>query len=313
MRKLLILVLLATVAVPAGCVPAEPHTLKIGVLPITDVVPMYVAQQEGYFQQEGLEVKLVPVTSGAERDALIQARGIDGELNEILTTVLTNAGAAEEVRIVTTARRPYPEAPMFFLLSAPGSGITQPEQLQGVEIGIAENTVIEYVTHRLLEHAGLRAGEWAVTNVPKIPVRLELLLGGQLQAGVLPDPLASLAQLQGAAVILDDTSRPEVSLSVISFREEVLRDRPEAVQAFLRAYDRAVEAINADPQRFQNTLIETARVPEALQDQYHLPPFPQQELPTEAQVQDVVDWCLEQDLIDASLGYDQVVDASFRR
>ncbi len=303
--------LLAGCTVPAS--PQEPKTLKIGVLPITDVVPAYVAQEQGYYADEGIEVQLVPVASGAERDSLIQAGGIDGELNELITTILTNAGSETKVRVVTTARRPFPDVPLFFILSSPGSGITSAEQLKGVEIGISENTVIEYVTDRVLQRQGFQPDEIVFTNVPRIPVRLELLLNDQLKAAVLPDPLASLAQMQGARVVLTDNVYPEVSLSVLSFREDILKDRPNTVRAFLRAWDKAVADINADPRKFRNLLIEKARVPEPLQDRYDLPPFPEKELPSEAQVEDVVDWALEKGLISQPMGYEEVVDPAFRR
>lgn len=292
--------------------PAEPTTLKIGVLPITDVVPMYVAQAEDYFEAEGIQVELVPVASGTERDSLIQAEGIDGELNEILTTLLTNAGEGADVKIVTSALHPFPSEPMFYIVAGPQSGITGPADLRGVEIGSAENTVIQYVAERLLEHAGVAPDEVRFTNVPKIPVRFELLMNGQLPAGVLPDPLASLAQLQGGRVVLDDTSRPDVSLSVISFRTEVLKDRPNTIRAFLRAYDKAVAAINAHPEQYEDILIQTARVPEALQGKYTLPTFPEKEIPSQAQVEDVVKWAMAKGLISQPPAYDDLVDASFR-
>ncbi len=303
--------LLAGCTVPAS--PQEPKTLKIGVLPITDVVPAYVAQEQGYYADEGIEVELVPVASGAERDSLIQAGGIDGELNELITTILTNAGSETKVRVVTTARRPFPDGPLFFILSSPGSGITSAEQLKGVAIGISENTVIEYVTDRVLQRQGFQPDEVVFTNVPRIPVRLELLLNDQLKAAVLPDPLASLAQMQGARVVLTDNVYPEASLSVLSFREDILKDRPNTVRAFLRAWDRAVADINADPRKFRNLLIEKARVPEPLQDRYDLPSFPEKELPSEAQVEDVIDWALEKGLISQPMRYEEVVDPAFRR
>jgi len=305
------LLLLAGCSVPAP--PQEPKTLKIGVLPITDVVPAYVAQEQGYYTAEGIQVELVPVASGAERDSLIQAGSIDGELNELITTVLTNAGSDVKVRTVTTARRPFPEVPLFFILSSPGSGIEAVEQLKGVEIGISENTIIEYVTDRILQREGFQPDEIAFTNVPRIPVRLELLLNDQIKAAVLPDPLASLAQLQGARVVVSDAVYPEVSLSVLSFREDILKDRPDTVRAFLRAWDKAVADINADPRKFRNVLIKNARVPEPLQDRYDLPTFPEGELPNEAQVQDVVDWAVGKGLIQEPLSYDEVVASEFRR
>ena len=40
----------------------------MAVLPILDTLPMYVAQQEGLFEQNGVQVEFIPVASGAERD-----------------------------------------------------------------------------------------------------------------------------------------------------------------------------------------------------------------------------------------------------
>lgn len=317
-RWFALLVLLAVLGlVAAGCVSpgqsAEPKTLKIGVLPIADVVPMYVAQQEGFFTQEGIQVELVPVAGGTERDALIQSGGLDGQLNEVLTTLLTNAGGNVQVKIVTMARRPFPNQPLFYIVTAPNSGIAGLEGLKGVEIAIGENTVVHYVADRVLQRAGLTAGDIRFTNVPKIPVRFELVMSGQVKAAVLPDPFASLAVLQGAGVAVDDTAYPEVSHSVISFRTDILKDRPNTIKAFLRAYDKAVQAINQHPQKYQDILVQTARVPEALQGRYTLPTYPEGELPSEAQVEDVVQWALEKGLIQKPLRYDQLVDTSFRK
>ncbi len=318
-RRLASLVLVAVLLglVMAGCAlpgqSPEPKTLKIGVLPIADVVPMYVAQQEGFFAQEGIQVELVPVAGGTERDALIQSGGLDGQLNEVLTTLLTNAGGTVQVKIVTMARRPFPNQPLFYIVTAPDSGITSPEQLKGVEIAIGENTVVHYVADRVLQHAGLSASDIRFTNVPKIPVRFELVMSGQVKAAVLPDPFASLAVLQGAGVVIDDTAYPEVSHSVVSFRTDVLKDRPNTIKAFLRAYDRAVRAINENPEKYRDILVQTARVPEALQGRYTLPRYPEGELPTEAQVADVIQWALDKGLIKQSLRYDDLVDASFRK
>src|SRR4030067_80621 len=42
---------------------AQPVNLKIAVLPILDALPMYVANQKGYFQDLGVNVEFIPVAS----------------------------------------------------------------------------------------------------------------------------------------------------------------------------------------------------------------------------------------------------------
>ena len=53
--------------------PAEPVTLRIAVLPIMDALPMYVAQQEGLFEKNGIQVEFIPAASAAERTAAVSA------------------------------------------------------------------------------------------------------------------------------------------------------------------------------------------------------------------------------------------------
>ena len=298
-----------TVPTPAAT-PAEAATLRVAVLPITDVIPFYVAQQEGEFSQRNLTVELVPVSGGPERDTLLQAGGADCALNEVLGTILFNAGEGEELRVVSTALRAFPEAAHFYLLAAPQSGVSTPADLSGRTIAISSNTIIEYWTDRLLTQQGVDITTVETTNVPQIPVRLELLMSGQVDAAVLPDPLGSLAILQGAVPILDDTIAPELGLSVISCRLSVVENQPDAVRALVAGWDAAVDAINADPAQFGNVLIENTRVPEPLQDRYSLPPFPVAENPTPAEVDDVLAWAMEKGLITESQSYEMVVRAA---
>ncbi len=275
-------------------------------------MPFFVAEQEGYFADAGVQAEAVPASSAAERETLIQSNGAECELTDIHGVVLTNAAEAEPLRIVASTRQATPDAPVFFLLTAPGSAITTTDQLAGANIGISENTVIDYWQDRILTAAGVDPATVTRTSVPQIAVRLELLMGNQLDAAVLPDPLAALAQLQGATVLLDDTILPEAGVSVLACRADVLATQRDAVAALVTGWDQAIEAINADPAAYRNVLLERTNVPEPLQDRYDLPTYPVQQIPSEDQVLDVVAWALDRGLLDAPLTYDQLVDPTFR-
>ena len=297
----------------AGNMNGELSPLSVAVLPITDVVPFYVAAQEGYFADAGIEIDLIPVSSAAERDTVVQTGAAECALTDINGVVLTNAGEANPLKVISTARQASAEQPVFYLLSSPQSGITSPEQLAGATIAISENTIIDYWNDRMLASAGLDPADVKKTNVPAIPVRLELMLSGQVDAAILPDPLASLALLQGAPIVMDDSSNPEIAVSVIVCRQDAIDANPASVSALIAGWDRAVESINADPAAYRNVLIENTRVPEPLQDKYTLPQFAVKAIPSEAQVQDVVDWAVDKGIVDGVLAYDEVVDPSLRK
>ena len=209
---------------------AVPTPLRIAVLPIVDALPLYVAQQEGYFADQGIEVELVPASSAAERDQLLQAGQIDGMITDLVALALYNHDATQVIGL-RYAMVPTAQSPQFRILASAASGYTTPADLAGVPVGVSEGTVIEYVTDRLLAAAGVPYSEIETLAVPRIPDRMSLLSAGELAAATLPEPLGSLAAMQGATLIIDDSAHPEFSCSLYAMRADVVRDRSDAVEA----------------------------------------------------------------------------------
>ncbi|MFN2219742.1 MAG: ABC transporter substrate-binding protein [Anaerolineae bacterium] len=290
--------------------PVEAKTLKIAVIPVIDILPLHVADQEGFFDQVGVDVELVPVKSAQERDTLMQTGQVDGMLTDLLSPVLFDQKEAQ-ITVVRTARRVYPGSPVFSILARPGSEIASPLDLAGVEIGTAQNTVIAYITERMLENEGLSTDRIASQEVSAIPVRFELLVNGGIPAATLPDPLASGAVAAGAVLVVDDTTVPELSQSILAFSTETLQAEPEAVRKFLAAWEMAVEELNSNPEKYNDLLIEKGRVPESIQGTFRMPPFPRASVPTPAQLADVVKWSIDKGLIEEDIPYERMVDDDY--
>jgi len=284
--------------------------LKVALLPILDVFPFYVAESEGYFVDLGVDVKAVPVASGLERDQLMQSGAIDGMLNEMITTANFNRNRVQ-VKSVISARKAYGDYPLFRLLSAPGIKFSATKDLAGVPIGISKNTIVEYVTDRLLAAEGLEAKAIVKKSVPVIPERYQLLLQGQLKAATLPDPLAKSALAAGAGEIVDDSAYPGYSVSVLSFHINSLRNKAHAVRLFLKAWDRAAAAINQNPEAFRGLLLKKIRVPKNIQQTYKIPPYPRREVPNAGQWADVMAWMTEKGLLGSALPYDGSITDDF--
>jgi NitT/TauT family transport system substrate-binding protein len=293
-----------------GCGQEEPQVLRIALIPVLDVLPFHVASQNGYFKDLGVEVEAVPVKSGQERDTLMQTNQVDGMLTDLLSPVLFNQQSAE-IKVVRTARRVYPDKPMFRLLAAPGSDVTSPQDLARVPVGVAQNTVIAYLTDRMLEKAGLSSDDILFEEVSAIPVRFELLVNGEIAAATLPDPLASGAMAAGAVLVTDDTSVPELSQSILTFSADALAQKPEAVRRFLEAWEMAVEELNMHPDQYHDLLVTEGRVPESIQGTFGMPPFPKASVPTPAQLADVNQWLLDNGLVGNKVPYERMVDESF--
>ncbi|MCL6446760.1 MAG: ABC transporter substrate-binding protein [Armatimonadetes bacterium] len=315
------LVVAALAVLAAGCgqkagqpgTPGQPRAeqfrIKLGMLPIIDNLPFWVAQEKGYFQAEGLDVELIPFPSAVERDSAFTARKIDGAVGDLLAVAALN-DAGVPLKAVSIAMGAKPGESRFAVLSAPDSNIRRPEQLKNVEIAMSLNSIIEYTTDRLLQHQGLKPDEIKKVSIPKMPVRLESLLQGKVKAATLPDPLATLAAIKGAHIVAD-TLNDNVAQTVVIIQQEMLDQNLPAVKKLMKAYGRAVADIQADPAGFNRLLAEQAKVPEEVlaSKEHRLPVnFSAPQLPARKDVQDVLDWMKERNLLKKPLKYEDLVD-----
>lgn len=318
MKKTFVLFFILTVVLSLlGCAPqatptSQPATLKVVALPILDTMPVLVAQQQGLFSKYNLTVEFIPAGSAPERDQLVAAGQADGMLNEVLSALYFNKESAR-VQVVRYARAATKDAALFTLVANPNSGVKSVADLKGKSVGISEGTIIQYVTERLLTAEGVNPQEVKLTSVPKIDARLALVKSGELDAAVLPEPLASVAVKEGSVAIISDAAYPQYSFSTWTFRNEVLKNNPEAVKRFLLALEDAVALINADPARaeWKQLLVENKILPAPLAETFVVPPFVTAGVPTEEQFMDTLTWAKEKGFLKADQTYQDVINASF--
>jgi len=298
----------------ACAAPSQPtqdvQPLRVALLPVLDTLPFYIAAENGYFEDEGVQVEAVPVASPVERDQLMQAGEIDGMLTEPGTVALFNQQDSL-LMIVLTARAATDTGPVFRVLAAPNSDITTPSDLAGVPIGVSQNTIIEYVTERMLTESGVAPDQIITESVPVIPERFQLLMQGELQAATLPDPLAQAALQAGAKLVVEDSQYPMYSVSVMAFTQDTIQNNGEAVRRFVAAWDKAVADLNAAPEAYRTLFLEKVNVPESVQDTYQIPAFPRGEVPSEALWADVLTWLKDKGLVEADVVYSSSVTPEF--
>ncbi len=284
--------------------------LTVAFLPIIDALPLYIAESQGYFENEGLQVKALSVANPIERDRLMQSGEIDGMLNELSTLALFNRDEVQ-LKAVITVRKPMTGSPYFRIVASPGSKISSPKDLAGIPIAVSKNTVIEYLTERILQAEGIPSESIKTKNVPVIPERFQLLMSGALPAATLPDPLGEAAIAAGAVLVIDDLSHPEFSVSVLSFTADLTDNNSRAVEGFVRAWNRAVKDLNSDPEAFRELFLEKVRVPEIIEKTFRIPEFPYGEIPGKDQWNDVISWLQEKKLIDTSPLYESSITDIF--
>ncbi len=288
----------------------QSQPLKIGVLFIEDNLPLFLAEAEDRFKKAGLDVELVPFPSAAERDTALQAGQIDGEAADIIAASLLKKGGTD-VRISTITLGVTPKEGRFVLLGSPNSNFKSAADLKNVKIAVSENTIIEYVTDMLLTREGLKKEEIQKLSIPKMPIRLQMLVNNQLSAALLPDPLASLAEKQGAKVIIDDTTiNDNVSQVVLIFRKDSIETKKDEIKKIIEIYGQAGSDLTNYPDKYKELVFEKAKIPAPIKDTYKSPTFSPPQAPLEQDIINVMNWMVERKLLDKPYKYEELVDKS---
>jgi NitT/TauT family transport system substrate-binding protein len=260
-----------------------------------------VARDEGFFDREGVAVELIVFSNPQERDAAIQAGRLDGAISDLLAAAFFAAGGFDtRVTSLTDGR--------YGIVASPQSQIKSLAELRGKRIGLSANTIIQYTVDAQLESAGVPMTEYEAVSVPRMPLRLEMVLGGQIEGASLPEPLLTAAAAQGA-VLLSTTDATGIDAGILLFSKKVLDSRLESLRAFYRAYYQAGLKINANPGAYRDYLVENAAFPAAVRDAYQFVTYRKPALPAVSQFEQALGWLKARKLLDADLKVEDLADS----
>lgn len=308
-RWILIGVVVLVVAAVPGCLEQQEVggegaaiAMKVGAMPDEATLPYYVAEREGIFAAHGLDVEVVPFMSALERDSAFIAGAIDaGENDPVGVLVLRNAGY--DIKIVSRELEETPAKMRFALLASPQSDIRSVADLEGKQLAMSSNTVIEWITDSLL-------GDVQPIKIEekKVPIRLQLLLEGKYEAATLAEPLASYALYKGAHLISSDAMSEEtIGHTVIVFRGKFIDEHPGSVAQFLAAYDEAVDRINAHPEQYRALVVEIAKVPAEIASTYQMATYMKAAPYPEENFEQVLSWMERKGLVTEVISYNDVM------
>ncbi len=309
MRKIfaVMLVFVLTLAVGCGNPGGEEKPqkgalapLEIGLMPDTDSLPFIIAREKGYFEEEGVKVNLQQFRSAMDRDSALQSGNLDGAVSDLLAVAFAKSGGFD-VKVVSASDGSYR------LVVGKEESVATPRDLTGKDVAVSRNTIIEYVTDRIMEREGMAEGSINKVIIPQIPTRLEMLQNGKLPAATMPEPMASIAVHNGCR-LLASSDQMGINPGVIMFTSKALNDKKASIQAMYRAYDKAVKYLNETPrQEYMGLVVEKGGFPPAAEDALKLPEYHEAALPKESDVAECIEWLREKALIQESYGYDDIV------
>ncbi len=249
----LVIVLALALAAP-GRVLGQPPLTKIRVVhvPVLIFAPLYVAMERGYFARQGIEVELITTPGGVSSFAVLaggRAEVVVGGLG----AALFNAAARElDFKVVGPVHmeRPPVSTPLVISKKAWDSGeIRSVRDLRGKRVS---TNVLGSATEFWVQAALLKGGltiddvQLVAVNFPEVPAALA---NGAIAAGLLGEPLATLAEEQGQIVRLAEDFVNGVQVTALYYGGEFMRMQPKLAVGFMVAWLQASRDLFGDGYR----------------------------------------------------------------
>ena len=243
-RSLLCCALLATLAAcsradaPAADAAAAPRKVRVAFSPHLSWAPIMVAQSEGFFKAEGLDVELVPALRPEESLTALVTGDIDVRPGPINAGFLSAVAKGAKMRITGGQGELAPGACTYYaIVLRPGLEPSPATPIR--KMRMSQDGMTRYVVSRMLAPHGVDVKSIETVRIPE-PVMAMSLERGSLDAVAVSEPALTRTAKVGRVWIKAQDIVPGFQWAVVTFGDRLLNKEPETGRRFMRAYNRGV-------------------------------------------------------------------------
>jgi NitT/TauT family transport system substrate-binding protein len=254
----------------------ETTTLKVGVIPIADVAPLYVGIDQGFFADENLEIEPQLASGGA----VIVPSVVSGDFQvgfSNVTSLLIAASEGLPLQIIAQGVLGGAEAKQGVawdgVLVPEDSPISEPADLEGKTIAVNTlNNVGPLTINTALDKAGVDYESVEYTEV-EFPDMVGALDQGRVDAAWVVEPFLSQGIAEGDVALLYPYEETAESLTVATWfaTSEYAEQNADVVDAFVRAINESNQYAAQNPDAVRKALPEYTEIPPEAAEQITLP------------------------------------------
>ena len=218
-------------------VKEEKESIKIAASTWPGWSHVFLAQEKGFFKKNNVDVELIHIHEHIDAQKPFLNGDVDGVFQCLTDTVIQNSEIRSKVVYVSD-------------YSSTGDVIVGDvdtlSALKGKTVGIEGiNTFSHIFVLKALEKAGLSESDVQFEVVPAHEV-LEALEEGRIDAGHTWEPTKSAATQKGYNILCTAGDMPGIITDLLVFDSEIIKERPEDIQAIVKSIAEAQEYRDAN-------------------------------------------------------------------
>lgn len=303
-------------AAPAPVV--EPDTVRIVMLPFLGFAPFFIAQEEGYFAEQNIELEVLEQQRSTEAITLLIQGEIDVAAGFLRPNMVNAVVRGSTLKAVANKGYLAADGCTYLGLTANKTLVESGElmdvaDMQGRRVAFDPAGVEGYYIDRILQEADLTFDDIEIVTVPQ-PAIYEAMADGSVDLANGGEPWLSRQLASGAAVTWRPAQEvlPDATVAFIFYGPSLLTENPELGVRFMAAYLKAARQYNEGKTERNLAIMAqyTSLDVDFVADSCWLP-IPEDAAVNPISVEDYLAWSLAAGLIDEALSVDEIWTTQF--
>src|SRR5918997_6228141 len=253
---------------------AEQTTLRVGVIPIADVAPLYLGVKQGFFEDQSLKIE----PQLAEGGAAITPAVLSGDFQIGFSNTISLLIASSKnlpVQIVSQGVLGGKDASEAWadLLVPKGGEIKDGKDLEGKTIAVNTlNNICEVTIKASLEKDGVDVDSLKFTEVP-FPDMNAALEAGRVDGACVVEPFVSQGKA-GKAKGIDPfyvRTAPDLTVATYFTSRQYAEENADVVDRFVQAMNKSLTYAESHPDEVRKALLDYTEIPPEAAEAIKLP------------------------------------------
>jgi NitT/TauT family transport system substrate-binding protein len=252
-------------------------TVKLGVIPILDVAPIYLGQKQGFYAKQGLKLSLTPAQGGAAIVPGVVSGQFQFGFSNVMSLMIAQSNNVPVQGVVNGVNSTgKPGADFGAVVVKKDSSIKTAKDLEGKKVAvntlknINDTTVRESVRKAGGDPSEVNFVELAFDQMPAA------LAAGRIDAAQVVEPALATVKGQGGRVIADNftDTAPDLTVAMYFTSTSYAKQHPDTVRKFTAATKQSLAYADKHPDEVRQILTTYTKIPSSLLDRLILPRWP---------------------------------------
>ncbi|MFH8700055.1 ABC transporter substrate-binding protein [Streptomyces chartreusis] len=261
----------------AGASSGGITTVKLGLIPIVDVAPLYLGQKKGFFEKQGLKLEFTTAQGGAAIVPGVASGQFQFGFSNVTSLMVAQSNGVPVKAVANGIASTGVRGKDFNgLMVKKDSPVKSAKELEGKKVAI--NT-LKNINETAVRQAVRQAGgdpdkvELVEMAFDQMPAALDQ---GQIDAACVVEPATATIRSQGGREIASPLIgvAPELTVAMYFTSTQYAQQHPDVVEKFQDATAESLAYAEAHPDEARQIVTTYTKIPASVLEQVVLPKWP---------------------------------------